>query len=303
MKNESVLDQPKEEMDKTVWNKVEDGYVLTDEAKDKINKLILWAVDKLGVSNYKANIIGSITSNSYSPDSDIDVHISSSEIPEEQSDAVNKELKSEFEKVYKTQNKDDSSIGSHPLEVYFQTNPYQDLMSIGCYDVLNGKWLVGPEFNPMEFDPYNEYYAEDMKNVSSVIDDIRNVILECFETAIVIRNSKDQDFQRVERKQLRDKLSRAANIFTQARNFRKVFSSPKSEEDALTKRASREWKIADSAFKLLDKFGYLKILRTFTTTIEELNENKITEDEAIQTVIDVIKDNIGNNANLSESDK
>ena len=41
IRKESILDQPKMDMDSVVWKRTEDGeYVLTDEAKDKINAVI-----------------------------------------------------------------------------------------------------------------------------------------------------------------------------------------------------------------------------------------------------------------------
>ncbi len=57
----------------------------------------------------------------------------------------------------------DSKIGTHPLEVYFSPNPFQCFMSIGCYNVLEEKWEVGPELKREGFDPVSEYYAAAMK--------------------------------------------------------------------------------------------------------------------------------------------
>jgi hypothetical protein len=39
-------------------------------------------------------------------------------------------------------------IGSHKIEIYFQSNPFQDMMSIGCYDFFKKEWIVGPEIIP-----------------------------------------------------------------------------------------------------------------------------------------------------------
>ena len=38
----------------------------------------------------------------------------------------------------------DSKIGTHPFEVYFNPNPFQCFMSVGCYNFLEKKWEVGP---------------------------------------------------------------------------------------------------------------------------------------------------------------
>lgn len=49
---------------------------------------------------------------------------------------MNKILRADFEENFKDIHTDKIRIGNHPLEVYFQANPYQDLMSVGCYDFI-----------------------------------------------------------------------------------------------------------------------------------------------------------------------
>ena len=71
-------------------------------------------------------------------------------------------------------------------------------MSIGCYDYLNNEWIVGPEFIPNNYDPYSEFYNEDMKYINSIISDIRNIILEVYELLIIIKNSTDEEFKTYE---------------------------------------------------------------------------------------------------------
>lgn len=68
-------------------------------------------------------------------------------------------------------------------------------------------------------------------------------------------------------------------------------------------RDSRKWKIADSSFKLLDKFGYLKILRMLTQQYEKFQSGEdVSRDEVVETVIHEIKDNFSNNKYLNEED-
>ena len=79
---ESVLDQPQNDLCKEVWNKDKDGnYALKPEAYQKISNIVNWIIEKFDLDNPSVNITGSITSNSYSKDSDIDVHIYSPTIP------------------------------------------------------------------------------------------------------------------------------------------------------------------------------------------------------------------------------
>lgn len=156
-------------------------------------------------------------------------------------------------------------------------------------------WLVGPDLKPMDFDPYSEFYSEDMEYVKDVIKDIRNIILECYETAMVIQNSSDGKFKDDEFQALKEKMKKGSEIFDSARQCRKVYSSPKSVEDALRKRESKKWKIADSSFKLMDKFGYLKILKSFS----KINEH--VESYDADDVADCIINSVGSSMNINET--
>lgn len=40
---------------------------------------------------------------------------------------------------------DAGKIRQHPIEVHFEPHPWQCFMSVGCYNVLEHKWEVGPD--------------------------------------------------------------------------------------------------------------------------------------------------------------
>ena len=204
---ESILDTPKDGLDPAVWKADDSGkFVLTDEAQTKIQTIVDYEIRKFGLKNVSVRITGSITSNQYSEDSDIDVHMSFDGLNEGNSDDLNKVARRDFEEHFKMDNPNSYNIGNHPIEIYFQVNPYQDLMSIGCYDFIQKMWMVGPDLKPLDFDPYSEFYSDGMEYVKDVISDIRNVILECYETAMVIQNSSDGDFKNAEFDNLKKKL-------------------------------------------------------------------------------------------------
>ena len=297
MELESILDTPKEGLDSAVWKMSDDGrYELTDAAETVIGEIVDYERERFGMKNVSVRITGSITSNQYSDDSDIDIHISFDGLTEENSDDLNRVMRADFEENYKDSNTGGPyNIGNHPVEVYFQANPYQDLMSVGCYDFIQKMWLVGPDLKPVDFDPYSEFYSEDMEHVKDVIADIRNTILKCYETAVVIKNSSDGEFRNGEFRSLRETMKEAVDIFNSAKQCRKVYSSPKSVEDALRKRESRKWKIADSSFKLMDKFGYLKILKVFSTILDRI------DDFTIDSIAEGIIGSVSGSMNLSES--
>jgi predicted nucleotidyltransferase len=215
---ESILDAPKEGLDPDVWKSDDSGaYVLTDDAKGKIGALVEYVSSRFGLKSPSVRITGSITSNQYGPESDIDVHISFEGLTEENSDDLNKVLRADFDENFKDLHTDCAMIAQHPLEVYFQANPYQDLMSVGCYDFVQGMWLVGPDLKPLDFDPYSEFYSDDMKYVEGVLTDIRSVILECYETATVIQNSNGGEFKRDEFEELKTRIVRGVEIYQAAR--------------------------------------------------------------------------------------
>lgn len=295
--NESILDTPKLGLDEFVWQKNENGsYSLKEGPRELIKVIYDWFKSKFKVNNAGLHITGSITSNSYSSESDIDLHFNSDEIEQVDAEQFNKDLRKGFEDL-KNNHPEISKLGTHPIELYFQKNPNQDLMSVGCYDFVSGEWLVGPELKDSEFDPYSEYYDEDMDLVDEVIDEIRNIIFEIYELCVVIRKSKDLDFQSRSYSSLVGKLHEAKSIFLKAKETRKAYSDPVSKEDALEKRTSRKWKVADSAFKLLDKFGYLSILKQCQICSEDIEKGK-TKDSVINDILSVILLNFQKNCDI-----
>lgn len=299
--DESILDMPKDGLDPEIWEKDADGrYVLTGYAEAKVAKVAKWAIEKFGITDPTIHIIGSITSNSYADDSDVDIHFCSDEFKPDDVDQFNRDFRAAFEKDFVEITPDDAKIGTHPIEVYFQHNAFQDMMSVGCYDFLEKKWESGPELKGQGFDPMAEYYEEDMKYVGEMIDDIRKMILETYETATVILRSNDKVFKAKQFGVLQARLEKAWKLYQDIRKTRKIFSDPQSKEEALQKRSDRRWHIADSAFKLLDKFGYIMVLRTYSQLHEEMKDNDVECESCARKIVDAVKTNFQQNKTLGE---
>jgi hypothetical protein len=66
------------------------------------------------------------------------------------------------------------------------------MMSVGCYDFISDEWIIGPKIVDSNYDPYADFYNDDMKYITSIITDIRNNILEIYELAIVIKQASDE---------------------------------------------------------------------------------------------------------------
>ena len=298
---ESILDEPKESLDPAVWQEQSNGSkpTLTPEALKKLSLAVDWVQDKYKFNNLSVFIIGSICSNSWSENSDIDIDFCATGATKDDNDedAVKEfgwAFKKDFIENYIEKFPEDSKIGTHPFEVYFNPNPFQCFMSVGCYNFLEKKWEVGPQTKGVGFDPVSEYYADAMKQVDNILKDIREKIFELYELAFVAKKSKDQSFQKEQVKEIYKKLEEASNLFKTMKNVRSNFQKPaKSKEEALKRREDRKQHVVDAAFKFLEKFGYIQILKDVIAVYDKFQNNEEVEDaQLINTILQSVKDNM-----------
>ena len=307
MKNESVLDKPQDTLDPNVWSVDTSGEVkMTDEAAAKVQKAVDWIQSKHQFPNLSVFIIGSITSNSYSDTSDIDIDFCSPNyVPKNEVSQFGWDMKKDFIENYMKKNPEDCQIGSHPFEVFFQPNPFQCMMSVGCYNFTEKKWEVGPEMKDKNFDPIAHFYKKGMKIVDDIVQKIRNVILSTYETALIAQKSDDVKFSEDLKKELLKKLSDASRVFKAMKAARSAYAKdPTSKEEALKMRANKKWHQTDAAFKLLDKFGYASILKRLcelNDTVEETGDIDFVV--ATSEVISAVRDNFSSNVSLTDSEK
>ena len=307
MKTESVIDFPKATLCPEIWEKVVDAngmneiWQLKPEVKAKIMNFIQKLADlaKLQFPN-EVHITGSITSNSYTENADIDIHILKYSIREPAKITQNRFV--EAFKIIQETDKESTYIGTHPFEVYYQDNEFQDYMSVGCYDFLKDEWLVGPELIDQSFNPYSEYYKEVQEKSEQLANNIRNTIFSIYEMAVVLKKNINNEFGKNIRNILISKLQDAKNLFENIRQTRKIYSSPESIEQALKYRSSRKWKIADASFKLFDKYGYTAILRRFVELLDILQNSNDVDIEIIDDILSTIKNYINNVDKLSEQE-
>ena len=295
---ESILDFPQETLNPNIWVHLDDGsYVLRDDVSIVIQDIVEWAQNTFQIPQMNVNITGSNTSNCYSKNSDIDIHFNSPKLKKDKADDFNKIFREKFEELI-TSKPELGEVNGIKIEIYMQANPFQDLMSVGCYDFINKRWLVGPEMKDMDFDPYAEYFMKGLKSVDDVIDGVRSIILQMYELSLAVLKSNDQKFVEQAGNKLRAAMSKANKLFGALRKRRSHKSSPKDAKEAKTNRDDKDWKVADSAFKLLDKLGYLGMLKVAAQAIE----NEATVDDAAKDIIAAITEKISSKA-LDDSEK
>lgn len=297
---ESILDDPRDSLCPEVWNLQSNPPSLNEEAQHKIDNLVKWAQSKYKFNSLSVYIIGSICSNSWTENSDIDIDFCSPGMVEDDNDedAVKEfgyNFKRDFIENYQDEFADESHIGTHPIEVYFNPNPFQCFMSVGCYNVIEKKWEVGPEVKEQDFDPVSEYYADAMKQVDKILKDIRTSIFELYEDAFSCKKSNDSAFKEQMQAKIKDKLQNASQLYRDMKKVRSNFQKPcKSKEEALKRRTDKKQHIVDAAFKLLDKFGYISILKD----LKQIEQSVEDDESAIEDIDSRILKSISSNMQL-----
>ena len=296
--SESILDNPRDTLCPEVWNIQSNPPVLTDEAQRKIDRIIHWVQSKYNLNDLSAYIIGSICSNSYSEDSDIDIDFCAAGAVKDDGDedAVKEfgyHFKQDFIDNYVEKFPEDSMIGNHPFEVYFNPNPFQCFMSVGCYNVIEHKWEVGPEMKEQDFDPVSQYYADAMKQADKILKDIRTIIFELYEAAFACKKSNDIAFKKSMQKDIKDMLDNASSLYDSMKIVRSNFQKPcKSREEALKRRKDKKQHIVDAAFKFLDKFGYISILKDFVQLKYDIKDDVDALEDADIRILKSVSSNM-----------
>lgn len=302
---ESVLDAPQPSLDPAVWTASEDGtFVLSPEAQEKVQKTVDYIQSKNQFDGLSVFIIGSITSNSYSEDSDIDINFCVPEWIGKKKQEISQfgwNLKLDYIQNFMEKFPEDVKVGTHPFEVFFQPNVFQCMMSVGCYNFFTRQWEVGPDFKEEGFDPTSHYYSKSMKIAKQFIDELRGIILEMYEDAIVIEKSVDQKFKETMFRKLAAKVKAAQKLYKGIKAKRSAFErDPQSKEEALKYRSDEKWHITDATYKFMCKFGYIDILKKLMD-FEDFDETQM--DVIVSAVLSAVRDNFSQNKQLNDSEK
>jgi len=293
---ESTIDFPTEDLSSEIWKKVDDTYILRDDVEEQINAYVN-SYPKADLSSLYGDlhVVGSIGTNLSHPTADIDVHINPDtdrlkEITDDP-DVFQKEVKAWTTKnpVY---------IGEHPVEIYIQLRPEQDLFGDACYDVKSKQWLKGPTILPADYNPYEAYhdlfdriqsYAKEADiNLGELKRDIidHKVLTNALQR--LPAGSKEGLKVSLQQKvtELEDDIQELLKNKEEWVALRQTTSRPTTPEQALHDvELAKKWGDANAIFKFLDRYEYVKII----TVLEEmLKDNKLDPKE-----LDKIEDLLG----------
>ena len=296
---ESSIDFPRPEMtlSQEIWDRDTGGvFTLKSEVKDKIFEYIKSVPEvELMEKIVELHLIGSLATNLYVEDSDIDVHMILDT-------SVSRATQEEIKKTVKSWVKDHQVyIGTHPLELYVQMIPAQEYVADSLYDILQDTWLKGPKFEEDIYNPYQTY-----KDVFDKVSDLakeadidlgslkrdvidHEVITKAMgqlpqEAKVKLKSLLDTKLQEIE-----DDIDNLLQHKKEWGELRKGASHPSSKEQALKDvKMAKRWKESNAIFKFLDRYSYIKTI----TELEDLIKVGITNQD-----IPKVKEIIGAESN------
>jgi len=293
--SESSIDFPREGLDLAVWNKEDDSYTLREDVKKKILAILEEYPDIVLKDIVDTiHIVGSIGTNLYEDDCDIDVHV----IPKDFTGWNEKKVREVWNWFNDHRDEINGYVEKHPIEIWIQTDVNQDLLSDGCYDLLVNKWKKGPMVVPMDYDPYEDFshIADDIRAVSRDADilfgELKRDVIDYDVINRAMERMSGEDKKRLLQK-LQAKLEEIENditvLYTKKKSWvdiRTSVSKPATPEQALKDvELAKKWRDTNATFKFVNRYHYL---RTINLLKELLGDDEITPDE-----IDKIKNIMG----------
>lgn len=285
---ESSVDFPREGLATDVWDKKDGQYKLRQDVKDTINVLID-EYPELNLRDYLdgVRIIGSIGTNLYTDDVDVDVHLQ----PNDKFMAL--DSPDEWKrKIKRWSIGKDIKIGDHPLELYVQLNPQQDLMSDGVYDMDSDTWVKGPTMYPDDYNPYVVFanVIDKVKELSGEFDlDIGELKRDVIDYTRVKKTleyltpngrSKLHQYLTLKVKEIENDIQKLMKDKKVLADLRKRNSQASPDEILKDPAIEKKWRESNALFKFIDRYGYLRL----ATELElMMKDDKVTEPEIDQT--------------------
>jgi hypothetical protein len=294
--NESSVDFPMPSLDLSVWDEEQDGYHLRDDVREKILRVLdaYEPIDLLDMAR-EIRIVGSIGTNLYTEDADIDVHI----VPEDFSVWDDVKIKT-LRKWFRDRGEQlDAFIGKHPIEISIQLNPTQDLLSDGAYDFLGDNWLVGPKIVSRDYDPYEDFahVADDVRrsvqDADLLMGELKRDVIDhdVIKKAMTILPADVR--QRLHLK-LQNKLAEIEadiqTLYSKRKEWtdaRRDASRPETPEQALQDvELAKNWQDINAVFKFIDRYQYMQVIKDLEELISD--DNKVSAED-----VDVIRNIVG----------
>jgi arsenate reductase-like glutaredoxin family protein/predicted nucleotidyltransferase len=248
-KKESIIDHEKPTLNPIVWD------LETEKIKPETKKIILKPLfDFFKQINlplydiYSINIIGSIGSKRYRPDSDIDVQVLLK--PSE-----NWEVEEIIEKIPLINDKILPGT-KHPIEYYIET--YDNLKThLFNYDIINDVWINRGEELYIDVDYYRDLIRDKIKDFNDLLFELDSNIID-YEDIKYFANERDPET-------LRKINNKIEEIKQDMEKIRLEYKKLKEER----KTNYSDESIANITYKFLQKYNLLRRMQKVSNLLED----------------------------------
>ncbi len=280
--DESLIDYPKNGLSSEIWYYENGTYKVRPKIKRKIFLILqLYPEGNLHeIEGAEYHITGSIATNQYQDDTDIDIHIV---VPEGSSWDSEKVQKDVFRWYKKNREEIGAYVYGHPIEVYIQRNPSQEFLSDGVYDLVKDKWLKGPTIVSFDFDPYEEFedilddVIEEAEKADILLGELKRDVIDYNLIKSTIQKRLPKEVQKkllsrlqIRAKEIEDDIEDLYKLRGEWVGDRKSSSQPTSVEQALKDvELAKSWRDKNAIFKFLNRYNYLKLIEDLYTMIED----------------------------------
>jgi len=286
---ESSIDFPRgETLNKSIWDFKNGKYTLKPLVRRKILNVLgkYKDVDLIDMaatgedSEKMIHITGSICTNQYSEDSDIDVHIV---IPTDSKYYEDEQFsKAVLDWFSDNRDKINGYFGKYPIEVYIQSNINQEYLADACYNIMSDNWLKGPKIVPEDYDPYEDYseifdeIRKEVKGVDLQMGELKRDIID-YETIKQAIAKMPKDLKKSFLTKLEGKLKEIENdiemLYKKRSDLiktRRSASQPQSKEQAMgDENLKKIWKNKNATFKFIVRYQYLRIIKELKDLLED----------------------------------
>lgn len=290
---ESTASFPSEDLPLDIWDKEGDTYKLKSELKE----MILNALSKYPDANLldltkSIKIVGSIGTNLYDEDADIDVHL---ELDPKFIDSKTEDEVAEFQRNvmnwFKAEREENNwFVNQHPLEVYIQINPVQDYFSDAVYDLLEDSWIKVPKKYDMSYNPYKEYsdIFSELDEVVAPADILLGKIHRDTKDIEFLKDKNQEDTLQEQIEGIKNSILALKECKENWRNIRRRNSAELPEElpeDPESLSHPDAWKRDNTLFKYLDKYLYFNVVNQLSELLSDESELTLEDAEKIPAIL------------------
>ena len=266
--DESSIDFAREDLPKEIWDKNEDGeYTIKKDVEDAVRRALdSYKSVKLADIAKELHIVGSLGTNQWTEDSDLDVHI----IPELSKVSDPETLQKDIKKWYK---ENEQKIGNHRIEVHLQLHPTQEMVGDALYNLDTHKWEKGPTQVDPAFNPYDEYKGI-LDTIGGVVGETDEILGELRRDVIdydVIKaavgkmppetKEKLKTALEAKLKEIETGIEELTANKQEWIDRRKSSSLPTTPEQALEDLDYiKNWKDENATFKFLNRYQYMRLI-------------------------------------------